>query len=88
MAKKRAGIPIPSHLVPQAIYSNTKRKFSNLPEFFDVGAYWIVSTDLADILRQFDLGKSALYPVRIYQHDRNQYIEPDVHIRKVDDDVP
>lgn len=70
MEKKRAVQPIPPDLIPKAIFSETTRKVGSLPDFFDGGAYWIVSTELADILRQFDLGASALYPVKVYQHDR------------------
>jgi len=66
----RKGEPIPKRLIPPRLFSDTTRKFSGLPDFFNGSGYWIVSTELADILRQFELGASALYPIKIFQHDR------------------
>ncbi|MDN3720816.1 hypothetical protein QW131_20240 [Roseibium salinum] len=35
----------------------------------------VVSAKCADILRQFDLGKSSLYPIRLFQYDRKTSVE-------------
>ncbi|MCV9963343.1 hypothetical protein OIU34_15660 [Pararhizobium sp. BT-229] len=35
----------------------------------------VVSAACADVLRQFDLGHSSLYPIRLFQHDRKTPVE-------------
>ncbi len=35
----------------------------------------VVSAACADILRQFDLGHSSLYPIKLFQHDRGTPVE-------------
>ncbi|MCZ4091488.1 hypothetical protein [Sinorhizobium psoraleae] len=35
----------------------------------------LVSAACADVLRQFDLGHSSLYPIRLFQHDRKTPVE-------------
>lgn len=35
----------------------------------------VVSAACADLLRQFDLGHSSLYPIKLFQHDRKTPVE-------------
>ncbi|WP_192179617.1 hypothetical protein [Mesorhizobium amorphae] len=35
----------------------------------------VVSAACADVLRQFDLGHSSLYPIKLFQHDRTTPVE-------------
>ena len=69
MDLQRAGMPIPDDAIPKQIFSKTSRKFKGLPDFTNA-SYWIVSTELADVLRQFDLGEGSLRPVEVLQYDR------------------
>ena len=42
----------------------------DLPDLFYGYGYWIVSSAAADVLRQFDLGRGELRPVRVLKKDR------------------
>ena len=58
---------------PQEIYGAPHARESNygVPHLFFAGSYWGVSKAAADVLRQFDLGGGALYPVRFLKKDRS-----------------
>lgn len=43
---------------------------SKLPHILSVGGYFTVSSKVADVLRQFDLGSSLLVPVTLLKSDR------------------
>lgn len=51
----------------------------NMPDFFSAQGYRIVSSHVADILRRFNLGGGALYPVKegVYQADNKTRIGGD-----------
>ena len=70
MAARDGGMPIPEDGFPKQLFSKTERRFKSLPDFFNGGGYCIVSTELADALRQFDLGEGSLRPVEVLQYDR------------------
>ena len=75
--KNVAGEPIDEKLFPRKLYykyRNTKAKRIK-PGFFCAGSFYCVSAAFADVLRQFDLGKGALYPVELLQHDRETPVE-------------
>ncbi|GFE65582.1 hypothetical protein [Litoreibacter roseus] len=40
-----------------------------VPDVFSPAGYWAVSKEVADILREFDLGQTKLYPVELFRHD-------------------
>ena len=40
------------------------------PDIFRDGNFLIISAVFADVLSQFDLGKTCLYPVEVFEHDR------------------
>ncbi|MBO9621741.1 MAG: hypothetical protein J7500_03420 [Sphingomonas sp.] len=70
-ANKR-GQPVPPELCPQRIWGDDRAPFfQKLPDLISAQAHWIVSARAAEILRGFDLGQGALYPVRegAYQAD-------------------
>ncbi|WP_129140048.1 imm11 family protein [Modicisalibacter coralii] len=46
------------------------KKLSKLPAIFSAGGVWVVSQRFAEVLRRFELGKTTLHPVRLFQHDR------------------
>ena len=46
-----------------------------LGDIFFADAYWVVSEKAASVLRQFDLGHGALYPVTIYQKNRKTPVD-------------
>ncbi len=66
--------PQESHVDPKmfdylAKYEGKKLTYKKgLPYFFGCG-YYYVSLELADVLRQFDLGNGALYPTRFFEVD-------------------
>lgn len=60
---------VPQDLCPTRIWvdpnapDHDRMRAGNLPDLFFANSFWIVSEPVADILRQFDLGDGALYPV-------------------------
>ena len=66
------GEPLGADCFPKEIYGAPHARESNygVPHLFFAGSYWVVSKAAADVLRQFDLGGGALYPVRFLKKDR------------------
>lgn len=66
------GFPLGPECFPDEIWigKNARPSATNLPHLFYAGAFWVISATAAHVLRQFDLGKGALYPVRVLQKDR------------------
>lgn len=54
---------------------NKKGPFKRMPNLFKAGGYWVVSSRIADVLRQFDLGGGGLYPVKVFQKDRTTRVD-------------
>lgn len=50
--------------------ASAREKDYKLPDLFHAYGYWVVSSAAADVLRRFDLGGGALYPVRVMKYDR------------------
>lgn len=64
------GEPLPADRFPKEIYGKyPDKRMKNLPDVF-LGAAWIVSAEVATVLQQFNLGRTSLYPTRLFQHDR------------------
>lgn len=66
------GLPAPSEFCPQKIWGDgAAPTFKKMPDLFCARGHWIVSENAAEIIRQFDLGCGALYPVieGIFQSD-------------------
>ena len=62
---------------PQEIFGQpyAREKDYRLPDLFHAYGYWVVSQVAADVLRQFDLGQSGFYPVRVLRNDRQTPVE-------------
>jgi hypothetical protein len=65
--------------LPLRIYAVYKdQDYTKLPPFFIGGGGYNVSSALANVLRQFDLGEeSGLFPLQIYQYDRVTPVKTD-----------
>jgi hypothetical protein len=67
------GQPVPKAMCPKKIWCDKNSSVSKrIPRLIDAEGYWIVTAHAADILKQFDLGGGALYPVSegIFQKDQ------------------
>lgn len=75
-AANEAGEPLPAERFPREIFAAPHSKPSDLklPCIFFAGSFWAVHQSSADILRQFDMGKGSLYPVEVYEKDRETAI--------------
>ncbi|PDS74838.1 hypothetical protein [Rhizobium sp. L43] len=72
----QAGEPMSAEHFPTeifAIYPDKKEK-KQADLVLAAGAV-VVSAACADVLRQFDLGHSSLYPIKLLQHDRKTPVE-------------
>ena len=68
--KNDNGFPVPAECFPSEIYwGGPGKKKKKLAHFLNNGMFY-VSKEVADILRQFDLGECGLYPVTLYEKDR------------------
>jgi hypothetical protein len=67
------GEPVSADKCPRYVWArkgSSKVKDSSLPPpLFVARGYWIVNSAAADVLRQFDLGAGALYPVEVRKSD-------------------
>lgn len=63
------GQPVPADQCPRYVWArkgSSKVKDSSVPPpLFVARGYWIVNAAAVDVLRQFDLGDGALYPVDV-----------------------
>jgi len=70
------GNPLPADRYPQVIFGMFPfKKNKKLPDFCNAGGFWTVSRAFADVLRQFNLGRTRFYPVQAFQFDRKTPIE-------------
>lgn len=69
------GKPIPPDLLPRSFFAwrgpkdGGKPRTQRLPHLTNSG-FWFVSSDAAEVLRQFDLGDCKLHPVAVLMEDR------------------
>ena len=74
--RNKAGEPLPENRFPKNLHVSRKgKRYSKLPEMFSAGGFWVVSAACAEIMGQFNLGKSSLYPVTFFQHDQKTPID-------------
>ena len=75
----KAGKPVPEDMCPKQIWGGeTAEWIERIPDLFVANGYCIVSGRAADVIRRFDLGQGALYPVdAVYQKDRTTRIPGD-----------
>jgi hypothetical protein len=67
------GEPLDAGCFPSEVYGarDARETDYRLPaHIFYAGTVWIVAKTAADVLRQFDLGHGALYPVKVLKKDR------------------
>lgn len=71
------GAPLDGSHFPDEVFGarHSLERHYQLPDLFRAGSFWVVSQAAADILRQFDLGAGALYPVRVLKKDRTTPIK-------------
>jgi len=70
LVKNEYGYPFSVEHFPKKIYwVGAGKKKKKLAPFFNTGLFY-VSEELANVLRQFDLGECGLYPVTLYEKDR------------------
>lgn len=61
---------------PKEIFANyPDRKEKKQADLVLAAGAVVVSAACADVLRQFDLGHSSLYPIKLFQHDRKTPVE-------------
>jgi hypothetical protein len=72
LRRNAAGEPLEPALFPSTFFpgASLKGTLKRMPHFFKGSGFWAVDKPVADVLRQFDMGKGALYPVKIFQKDR------------------
>ncbi|RBW45407.1 hypothetical protein DS901_04075 [Loktanella sp. D2R18] len=78
MENSRKGKPMPADRFPKRLHGEYRDvHIKKLPDIFLAGGFWVVSAACADVLCQFDLGQTALYPVEIFQYDKKTRVEGD-----------
>jgi len=67
-----AGEPLGPECFPEDIWvaPHADRGYAKLPDLFFAGSHWAVSKGAAEVMRQFDLGGGAVYPVGVFGKDR------------------
>ena len=71
------GEPLPADRFPARILGPDDGDYGFMPDLFSSGGYWLVSPQVAGILRGFDLGDGHLYPVRMMDSDFKHCLLPD-----------
>ncbi|MDI4637909.1 MULTISPECIES: hypothetical protein, partial [Halomonadaceae] len=75
MKRAKLGEQLPVERFPKEMYvTSSYERFKTVPDIF-CGGFWIVSARFAEVLRRFELGRTALYPVKLFQHDRKTPFE-------------
>ena len=78
MENSRKGKPMPADRFPKRLHGEYwDAHIKKLPDICKAGGFWVVSAACAGVLRQFNLGQTALYPVEIFQHDKKTRVEGD-----------
>lgn len=74
-----AGEALGPDCFPAAIWPSeyAVRSWNAMPDLFFAGSYWVISQACANVLRRFDLGNGALYPVIVFKKDRKTKLEGD-----------
>lgn len=67
-----AGESLSADYFPPEIFvsKDADRDYEKLAELFFAGSYWVVSGEVADVMRQFDMGQGHLYPTEVFRKDR------------------
>ena len=71
--RNASGEPLGPEFFPSeawAVPDANEREYKVLPNLFYGGGFWFVSAKAATVLRAHELGNGALYPVNVYDKDR------------------
>ncbi|WP_064682623.1 hypothetical protein [Rhizobium bangladeshense] len=73
-----AGEPMSAEHFPKEIFAKyPDKKEKKLADLVLAAGAVVVSAACAEVLRQFELGHSSLYPIKLFQHDRKTPVEGD-----------
>lgn len=75
----RGDVVPPDEYPPQLFATYPRTKHNLQPDLFSTVHGTVVSEPAADVLRRMELGKTALFPVALYQHDRVRQVEGAYH---------
>ena len=66
-----SGQPVPPEMRATSVWMEKGKKGQGkFPDLFYANGWWVVSREVAEILRGFDLGEGGLYPLEVLQSDR------------------
>ena len=72
----RNGCSIEEEVLPSEMWasSDAGKTHKKLPDLFLANGFWCVSAAMAPVLQQFDLGKTRLYPVEMFNRGKRNRI--------------
>lgn len=73
-----SGLPLPTERFPSKLFFINPWKFKETIQPYMHAGYQFVRADAAEILRQHDLGRGALYPCAFYEHDKTRLVTDQV----------
>ena len=78
MRRVKRGEPVPAGHHPKEYYGKyPDKRMGPPPDIFCAGGDYVVSAAFAEVLRQFDLGRTTLCPTRLFQYDRTTPVPGD-----------
>lgn len=45
------------------------KSYKSLPEFFCAGGYWVISSEMISVLKEFELGQTSFYKTKLLKND-------------------
>ena len=51
------------------------KKYKSLPDLFNAGGFWVVSSEMIRVMQEFELGRTSFYETRLFQNDRTTLID-------------
>lgn len=74
--RNRSGEPLAQDRFPKEFYGRIpRRKLKKLRDLCSLSGSWVVSAACAEVLQQFNLGRTAFYSIKVYEHDRKTPVE-------------
>ncbi len=78
MRRNKDGETLTASRFPSEFFvKRSGKSFRSFPEIFNAGGFWVVTGRTAEVLRQFDLGQTSLYPTKFFKYDRKTPFERD-----------
>ncbi len=75
MRRNEIGEALPPERFPKEFYRDPGERVGKLPDLANTGGFWTVSAAVAGVLRSVDLGRSSLYPTKVFRYDRKTPLE-------------